>query len=235
MKKFTYGKTEYTYHLDQHKRKSFALTIHPNQSITLKAPLVATDNDIDTFLKKKSLWIDKQINFFKQFKNVSREKEFVSGEKFLYLGRRYMLKVQKSDIDDVSLRSGRLMVSTSQKISDTDHIKSLLDSWFLNRSKIIFNEQFVKMMEKFDYDFVPELVTRKMSKRWGSYHVKGKIILNPILIHATKKSIDYVITHELCHAKHHNHSKEYYNFLDSKFPNWKLEKQKLETLIFNDF
>jgi len=235
MKKFKHGKTEYTYSLDKQKRKTFALTIHPNQSILLKTPETASAKDINNFLKKKSLWIDRQIDFFKQFKTAPQSKEYVSGEKFLYLGRRYMLKIVRGKNESVLLKSGRILVTTEKELRDTTHNKKLLDNWFLGRAESIFRERFEKMLEKFDYDFTPELAIRKMSKRWGSYHSKGKVLLNPILIHAPKRSIDYVVTHELCHAKHQNHSSDYYQFLKSKFPKWEIEKQKLEVLIFNDF
>jgi predicted metal-dependent hydrolase len=235
MKKFKHGKTEYVYSVDKQKRKTFALTIHPNQSILLKTPETASAKDINDFLKKKSLWIDRQMDFFKQFKVSPRNKEYVSGEKFLYLGRRYMLKVSHGKDNSVLLKSGRIMIVTEKGLKNTKHNKMLLDEWFLNKAENIFKERFEKMLEKFNYDYVPELAIRKMSKRWGSYHSKGKVLLNPILIHASKRSIDYVVTHELCHAKHQNHSVDYYQFLKSKFPKWEIEKQKLEVLIFNDF
>lgn len=235
MEKFTHGKSEYRYHLNKQKRKTFALTIHPDQSILLKVPMRAREKDINDFLKKKSLWIDKQLDFFKQFKYIPQVKEYISGEKLLYLGRRYMLKVVKGNEDLIMLKSGIIILTTTKDRKNTKHNEEMVTKWFVKRAEKIFEERFDKMIEKFDYDVIPDLSIRKMSKRWGSYHSKGKVLLNPILIHASKRSIDYVIVHELCHVKHQNHSKEYYMFLESKFPKWELEKHKLETLIFNDF
>lgn len=54
MKKFIYGKSEYKYHLDKRERKTFALTISPNMSIVLKAPLEVKQNEVEKFLKRKA-------------------------------------------------------------------------------------------------------------------------------------------------------------------------------------
>lgn len=57
----------------------------------------------------------------------------------------------------------------------------------------------------------PELRIRTMQKRWGSCTSTGVITLNLKLIQVPKAFIDYVIVHELCHLKEHNHSKTYYH------------------------
>ncbi|MCK5589313.1 MAG: M48 family metallopeptidase [Candidatus Pacebacteria bacterium] len=234
MKKFIYGKSEYKYYLDKQERKTFALIISPSMSIILKTPLETKNKEINDFLKRKVFWIDKQLDFFKNFKKKVSKKEYVSGESFLYLGRRYMLKVEKSKNNKVFLKQGKIFIF-SNKLKDQKFNKELLDKWFKEKMEKVFQERFEEILKKFDYDFAPELKTRKMSKRWGSYHSNGKVILNPLLIHATKKQIDYVITHELCHVKHQNHSKDFYGLMKQKFSKWELEKQKLENLIFNEF
>ncbi len=232
MRKIKIGQTEYQYFLEKQKRKTFALTISPNMSINVKAPVESKMSEIEKFLRKKVLWIDKQLHFFALFKKEKVEKEYISGESFLYLGRRYMLKVEQSNEERVVLQRGRINAFVRNK--KQENVKELLDRWFKKRAETIFNQRLKEVLQKFDYDFVPELKMRKMSKRWGSYHSAGKIILNPLLIHARKQSIDYVITHELCHVVHKNHSKAFYTLLEEKFPYWENEKNKLEILIFSE-
>ncbi|NMA20609.1 MAG: M48 family metallopeptidase, partial [Lentisphaerae bacterium] len=48
------------------------------------------------------------------------------------------------------------------------------------------------------------------------------------LIRAPKECIDYVVTHELCHLQHRDHSPEFYKLLESTIPDWEKIKQKLE-------
>ena len=41
-----------------------------------------------------------------------------------------------------------------------------------------------------------------------------------------EKFIDYVVVHELAHIKHHNHSKDFYNFIGQFMPDYR-ERMKL--------
>jgi predicted metal-dependent hydrolase len=74
----------------------------------------------------------------------------------------------------------------------------------------------------------PKLSIKRMQKRWGSLSDKGTVTLNADLIRAPKECIDYVITHELCHLRFHDHSPEFYKLLDSVIPGWEKIKHKLE-------
>jgi len=74
----------------------------------------------------------------------------------------------------------------------------------------------------------PALSIKKMQKRWGSLSKKGVVTLNTDLVKAPKECIDYVVTHELCHLIHHNHSPEFYKLLESAIPQWEEIKHKLE-------
>ena len=67
-----------------------------------------------------------------------------------------------------------------------------------------------------------------MQKRWGSLSDKRTVTLNTNLVKAPKECIDYVVTHELCHLKHPDHSAEFYKLLDTVSPGWDKVKHKLE-------
>jgi predicted metal-dependent hydrolase len=69
-----------------------------------------------------------------------------------------------------------------------------------------------------------------MKKQWGSCSPKGTILLNPYLIKAPRECIDYVILHELCHLKEHNHSPRYYRLLSQLMPNWQPVKARLDLM-----
>jgi hypothetical protein len=70
-----------------------------------------------------------------------------------------------------------------------------------------------------------------MKSRWGSCSKKGIITLSTELIKLPDIYIEYVIIHELCHLKHHNHGKEYYNLLSELFPAWKNVRKDLRGYI----
>lgn len=67
-------------------------------------------------------------------------------------------------------------------------------------------------------------------RRWGSYTSSGKILLNPELIKAPVRCIDYFIIHELCHSIEPLHNKSFYKLLETLMPDWKRWKNRLEKM-----
>lgn len=231
MKKFIFGSYVYEYDLRHEDRKTLSLTVNPDLSLVVKCPDHATDERIEHFLKKKWLWLQKQINYFNKFKRKKYHKEYVSGESFRYLGKQYMLQVKEDGENKVVLSKGKLVLHSAMYTSDVKYNRLLVKRWYTQKTRLVFNERFEEVLNNFDYQKKPSLGIRQMNKRWGSYLNKDKILLNPRLIEASKDCIDYVITHELCHIKYKDHDKRFYKLLDEKCPGWKKVKDKLESYL----
>lgn len=228
MQTFIYGKYQYNYQLLRLERKTLSLTVLPNLSIVVRSPLQAQQERVEVFLQKKWLWLEEQVRYFKKHHFRKSDKEYVSGESFLYLGRQYKLIVREAKAKAVSLNKGVLICQTTDSVMNNADTKKQLDNWFIEKARLVFTERYNDILKKFSYTDKPRLVIKKMDRRWGSF-VRGKsIILNPLLIHVAKDCIDYVITHELCHIKHRNHTKVFYKLLSTKCPKWEAIKEKLE-------
>ena len=63
-------------------------------------------------------------------------------------------------------------------------------------------------------------------KRFGSCNGKNSICFSYYLMLYPKEAIDYVVVHELAHIRHHNHSKDFYNFVSEFMPDYK-ERERL--------
>lgn len=227
----TYGKYQLAYNLIHEKRKSLRLTVWPDASVEVHAPHKVGLEEVESFIQQKWLWLQRQLRDFGKYRKQTIKREYVSGESYLYLGRQYMLKVQKAKVDRVKLQKGVFILETTHKIRDKKHNEKLLKDWFEKRRKAVFDQVFQSSLKEFNYNTHPDLQIRSMSKRWGSYVKHKKVILNPDLISAPKECIRYVIIHELCHFKYKNHDKNFYRLLEQKFPGWEKSKEKLELMI----
>ena len=106
-------------------------------------------------------------------------------------------------------------------------------AWYKNHAEKRFERglnQALSLFLKYDIGS-PPLVIQRMAKRWGSCTPKGKIILNPEIIKAPSRCIDYVVIHELCHLVHHHHGKQFYELQTKVMPDWKRWKDKLERIM----
>ena len=63
-------------------------------------------------------------------------------------------------------------------------------------------------------------------KRFGSCNSKNSLCFSVYLFSYDKRAIEYVIVHELCHIKHHNHSKMFWQEVEKYLPDYK-EREKL--------
>lgn len=66
------------------------------------------------------------------------------------------------------------------------------------------------------------IAIRNQKTRLGSCSSKGNLNFNWQIIKFPEEAMNYVIIHELCHLKHHNHSKNYWNEVAKIMPDYKI-------------
>src|SRR5262249_5874219 len=151
----------------------------------------------------------------------------------LYLGRQYRLKVQEGSPESVKLVGRFLRIQATQR-EEGERVRALLDDWYRTHAKRVFMHRLEGCLEStrsLGLATAPHLVIRKMAKRWGSCTRAGNILLNLDLVKVPVHCIDYVIIHELCHLKVHNHGKEFYRLLARCLPDWVARKRRLECVV----
>jgi len=126
------------------------------------------------------------------------------------------------------MKGGYICISLPNT-ADKNEIEKLLKDWYRKHAKKRFENYLTEsflFMKKHGIPY-PHLVVQEMKTRWGSCSNSGRITLNLNLIKHSSLCIQYVIVHELCHLKYHNHSKDFYNLLKKVMPDWEKRKYKL--------
>lgn len=229
MHKVNYGTKDIFFEVERSNRKTLAIEVHPDSSVRIIAPEKSSMIDIEKKVIKRANWITKQQLYFEQFLPRTPEREYVSGETHYYLGRSYILKVKVSDVNEVKLKGGQLQVICKEKYT-SEKVKKLLAHWYYKHAEKKFHKLAKETFLKFkEYDFKePQLEIRRMAKRWGSCNTIDKITINPELIKAPSKCIEYVLVHEMCHFIVPKHNKAFYQTLSGIMPTWKKWKYLLE-------
>jgi predicted metal-dependent hydrolase len=225
-----FGSETIAFSLTYQERKTLGITVHPDRSVSVKAPTGAEWEKIESKIRKRAPWILKQQSYFLSFEPRTPPRRYVSGESHLYLGRQYRLKVyERPGEASVKLKRGFLEVFTPDK-NDTER---LVKAWYKKRAEIQFPAIAEKWVQRFEkYKVSPtSTVIKWMDKRWGSCTPAGKIILNVELVKAPKGCISYVVLHELCHLLHPNHSAAFYELQTREMPDWRRWKERLEGVL----
>jgi len=216
--------------LRRRKRRTLAITVRPDRSVVVTAPLNVGIERVVSKVRCRALWIKRQQRYFAEFLPLVPSRKYVSGETHRYLGRQFRLRVLNHDKDHVKLVGRFIHVHTRAK-QQTEKVRKLLDDWYLGRAREVFTHLMANQAQdmKRRLAALPHLRLRKMPKRWGSC-TRRSVYLNPELVRAPKACIEYVIAHELCHLVYPNHGREFYRLLRTTMPDWEIRKARLERI-----
>jgi predicted metal-dependent hydrolase len=214
------------------KRRSLGISVLPDSSVIVRVPYRTSDKTINRIVSEKASWIIKHRDRYSKQDNSKLNRLYVDGEIHLFRGMESVLKIEKSNKSYIRFYDGTIELGFV-KYNDAKSIKSLLYKGYKNEAVILFPVILNTMLKKYeDQMFKPEaLVIRTMKRRWGSCSNKGIITLSTELIKLPDLYIEYVVIHELCHLKHHNHSARYYKLLSELFPEWKAVRTELRKYI----
>lgn len=211
--KFIINNQEYDVVIIKKNNKNTYIRVKEDMKIYVTTNIFATKSYIKKLLQDNYKAIEKMLL------TVSKKNE--KNNLFFYLGNSYDIIVI-STIDNVD-------------IDDENHIiyvKDLkqLDKWYVNEIKKLFYQRFISVFEQFqEATKLPSLRIRKMKTRWGVYNrVNHTVTLNSELMKYDIKCLDYVITHELSHIIHFDHSKKFWELVSKYCPDYKKIKKFLK-------
>lgn len=205
-------------------RKTISLTMAPSGKLEVLAPRDVKDETIERLVQKKKFWIYKNRKELID-KKTAFEKEYVSGESFLYLGKKFRLDVAQCEHKELIFKQSKFILNKKEQ----EKAETFFEKWYKQKAK----EKLIPRVEKFAKQMgvnPKEIKILSMSKRWGSCTVEGNIILNYHLIKAPLYVVDYVIVHELAHLIEHNHSDNFWKIVKTQMGDFSKQKEWLGNL-----
>ncbi len=76
-----------------------------------------------------------------------------------------------------------------------------------------------------------KLRIKNQKTRWGSCSSKKNINLNRNLLFLPPELVDYLLTHELCHTIHLNHSDQYWKMVESCLADFRIYDKQLKNAL----
>ena len=213
-------------------RRTIGISILPDSSVVIRVPYLTSFKRITRLVEQKADWIIKHRDNYKEKEKNKLTGLYVPGEIHLFRGKGFVLKIEKSTRPYIRFNENSVELGI-EKTEDAGAIKRLLYKWYKNEASIVFPEILSKVLRTYkDQMFKPSgIIIRTMKRRWGSCSNKGIITLSTELIKLQDLFIEYVIIHELCHLKHHNHGSRYYKLLSELYPEWKTVRKELRKYI----
>ncbi len=233
------GNRNIKYIVNRRKRKTIGISITIEDGLKIAAPQHLTRRQIEEVIYSKSSWIIKKLDALEKLN--TDKKEYEIGEKFLYLGKEYILhKIESIDQDlpRITIDNTRIVIYAPAGIlAQKEYIRKLIISWYIEQANHILPERMKWLCEKTKI-YPAKVRIKEQKSRFGSCSTKRNINLNWRLIMAPIEVLDYVIVHELCHLKEMNHSKAFWALVESIVPEYKKHRDWLKkngVRLVNDY
>jgi predicted metal-dependent hydrolase len=195
------------------RRRTIALVVGPDATLTVRAPFETPTEFIHDLVNRKRTWITKKILEVRA-RPRPRNKKFVNGESFLYLGNYYRLRVVDNAKAPLVFQKEFILNARFQ-----GDARKLLIDWYREQAQLKITERVTWHARCFGIDVEAVRIT-DAGKRWGSCGRDGSLNFSWKLVMSPLSVLDYVIVHELAHLLERNHSERFWRKVATMCPRY---------------
>ena len=188
------------------KRKTLSIRIWKWWELLVKVPKKVSQKIILDFLEKHKTWISEKQNLFEE-----NSQKFEIWEKFLFFWEFDWCELEAKNDKNVWIFDSKKFFTNTK---NPEILRELFIKFYKKEAKKYISKKISEICELLNLSFNKLKIT-SASSRWGSCNSKKNISFSFRLILAPKKSIDYVIVHELAHLSEMNHSKAFWDLVQN--------------------
>jgi predicted metal-dependent hydrolase len=215
-----YCMNDFQYTVVRSSRKTVSICVETDDRVIVRAPLRLGGDRIERIVSEKSLWILNRISHNRELASKRKLREYVDGEEFPFLGRKYPLERVRG-LRGIALMNDRFCVGIPRAgDEEPERTAARILRWYRTHALGIIAERVQAYSERVGAE--PRAVKIKTHRRrWGSCSGKGNLNFNWALVLAPIEIIDYVVVHELCHIVHHDHSTRFWSLVETILPEYR--------------
>lgn len=222
-----------TYTVNRVANKGCYISVQ-NGEVLVQVPWYTTKEKIQALVEEKAKWISEKI---REYENEAiRNRNYVIGKQIKILGNNFNLEIKYENIKLPKLEVNEAIVYITmpakyKKADCTDIVGILLEKMY----ERIAIEEIEDVMEKtrIMLGFAPEdYEIKRMRNSIAKCSEAKKITINPDIVRYSKETMEYIILHEFCHLKYKTHAKGFYEMIKRYIPNYKLQEEKLQNVVY---
>jgi predicted metal-dependent hydrolase len=218
----TYKDIEYT--LRRSDRKTASIYIERDGEVSVLVPESLDESQIGELIESKRRWIYTGLAEWQDLNATRVQREFVSGEGFLYLGRSYRLQIVEEQDVPVKLKDGYFRLRSNDERSQDCF--SAFKEFHRDKGRQRIPQRVAFYQSQFDV--TPKSIkVVELQNRWASCSPNGNLSFHWKCMMAPLTVLDYIVVHELAHLIHPNHTEAFWNEVDKVLPDYGERKEWL--------
>jgi len=206
--------------------RNIRITVHPIKGVNVSIPWFTRFSVAERFIYEREEWIISSINKQKD-KNDRRKIYLGEGTPFVTFKR--TINFFETRLDNFNKtnpsaagKMGKIKVTVKPgegkivypKGSSREELVSAVEKILRYDAKEYLPQRTKELAEKYGFNY-KNIFLKNNKTNWGSCSRLNNINLNIHLMRLTEELVDYVVLHELCHLKHHNHGAEFHKLLNN--------------------
>lgn len=205
-----------------------SIKISSEKGVVIRAPFWMTKGMIDSLVKEKKSWIEKNLKGIKQ----KITKKYENGEPHLFFGKEYFLKINQTSTlcrCKISIVESYFQVEIHESISKDklpEKIKEAMLYWYLEKGIETITDKVNLYSQKIGVNY-KKIDLKKVTSIWGSCSPSNCLSFNRKLVMAPHEVVDYVVIHEVAHMVHRNHGREFWELVAKFDPQYKQHRNWL--------
>lgn len=229
---------------NKRRKTRIGLAFDPAGVVIVEAPMNASDSEVRTVVREHARWLRHRLAKLQADGVCVASPKHESGELVQYLGDAYELLVTEGEqsvslyhrepqlnlFESVQGIQGRLTVTHPQPAVEV--VRSLLNDWYTQQARKVVASCLERWRDlPWLAGVLPPWRLRFMRSQWGSCSVSGKIALNTHLIKTPRRLIEFVVLHELCHLRQHDHGRRFYGLMATHMSDWTARSTELDLFM----
>jgi predicted metal-dependent hydrolase len=203
------------------RRRTLEITVDRGGELILSAPLDVGESRLRDFVRRKRLWVYRQLARKEALTRPLPRKVFTDGEGFLYLGRSYRLRLVPDEETDasVALKLGRLVMPHGLARDGRSHMLR----WYVERAQPWLRRRVRDYAARMEVDPAGVRV-RDLGYRWGSCGKGGWLYFHWKTILLPARVAEYVVVHEMAHLHEPHHTPDFWRRVQRAMPDYETRR-----------
>lgn len=207
------------------RARRLSIKVYPHGKVEVVVPRRSRAGAVQAFVEEHRDWIRRTRASFAE-KHVPEPFRLPTRIELAGIGRTYgVIYNTASASKGVRYRQSSSMVTLSGATSDSGQCVAALKRWLAGLAKSRFGPELQALAAETGLPYSRIRIAGQKT-RWGSHSSTGTISLNYCLLFVDPSLVRYLMIHELCHAKHMNHSRRFWALVRRFEPEYrKLDRQ----------